>query len=424
MDQGIGRIVQTLKTNGQFDNTLILFMQDNGGNFEAIGRQGHETRPPQPTLPKIGPEHVNLSGKPNQTRDGYPVLSGTGIMPGTPDTFIAYGKSWANVSNTPFREYKHFVHEGGIATPLIAHWPAGIHRKNELEKQPGHLIDIMATCVDLAGATYPKEFAGKPITPLEGQSLRGAFDGNPILRDAIYWEHEGNRAVRQGDWKLVAKAPQGAWELYNMAVDRTEMHDLATSEPQRVADLTAKWEAWGKRANALPWPWKPAYGSKGSPAQPGEGKPLVLKAGADWDKDDAPNIKGKAITIHATITKMVSDGVIVAHGGTTVGYSLYFKEGKLCFATRHGGKRRVIETKEALPADTTRIGATLARDGTVTLTAGDQTVATGKVPGPMERQPTDGLQVGQEKNAAVGDYTAPFPFKGEIGEVTIQIDGK
>lgn len=261
MDQGIGRIVATLKKNGQFENTLILFMQDNGGNLETVGRQGKETRAAAPTLPKIGPEQVNLSGRPKQTRDGWPVLSGTGVMPGTPDTFIAYGKSWANVSNTPFREYKHFVHEGGIATPLIAHWPAGIARKNELEKQPGHLIDIMATCVDLAGASYPKEFAGKAITPLEGRSLRPAFEGKAIEREAIFWEHEGNRAVREGDWKLVAKSPKGVWELYNMAVDRTEMHDLASSETGRVADLSAKWEAWGKRAHALPWPWKPAYGA-------------------------------------------------------------------------------------------------------------------------------------------------------------------
>jgi arylsulfatase A-like enzyme len=261
MDQGIGRIVETLKKNGQFDNTLILFMQDNGGNLETVGRQGNVARKAEPSLPKLPPEHINLSGRPKQTRDGYPVLSGTGVMPGPSDTFIAYGKSWANVSNTPFREYKHFVHEGGIATPLIAHWPAGITRKNELEKQPGHLIDVMATCVDLAGADYPKEFAGKAITPMEGRSLRPAFKGEAISRDAIFWEHEGNRAVREGDWKLVATAAGGKWELYNMAVDRTEMHDLATSEPQRATDLATKWEAWAKRAHVLPWPYKPAYGA-------------------------------------------------------------------------------------------------------------------------------------------------------------------
>ena len=173
-------------------------------------------------------------------------------MPGPADTYIAYGKSWANVSNTPFREYKHWVHEGGISTPLIAHWPRGIVLKGELEHQPGHLIDIMATCVDLAEADYPKTVDGNDIHPLEGLSLAPAFQGNQLTRDAIYWEHEGNRAIRVGDWKLVAKSATGPWELYNIATDRSELHDLADDQPDRVKQLSGKWTAWAERAHVLP----------------------------------------------------------------------------------------------------------------------------------------------------------------------------
>jgi arylsulfatase len=421
MDQGIGRVVQTLKQTGQFDNTLILYMQDNGGNYEDVGRQGNEKRADHPTLPPLPMDYINPSGRPKQTRDGWPVLGGTGVMPGTPDTFIAYGKGWANVSNTPFREYKHFVHEGGIATPLIAHWPAGIARHGELEKQPGHLIDIMATCVDLAGAEYPRQFNAHDITPLEGRSLTPAFAGKPIEREAIYWEHEGNRAVRQGDWKLVAKAPAGKWELYNLSTDRTEMHDLSSSEGQKAADLQSKWETWAKRAHVLPWPWKPQYGQKEEPEGGAEGSLFRLKAGDDLAKDAAPKIRGKGIVIEAAITKMATDGVIVAQGGTAAGYSLYLKDGKLCFATRHSSDRTVIESAGALPPSTMRVTATMKKDGTVTLTADGKEIASGKVPGPIQRMPQDGLQVGQDKGGAVGDYAAPFRFGGEIGEVTVKL---
>lgn len=265
LDQGIGRIVAQLKKQKQLDNTLIFFLQDNGACAETVGRKPREgitQRPPKPTLEPKGKDFLDLTVIPKQTRDGFPVVMGSGVMPGPRDTYIAYGQGWANVSNTPFREYKHWVHEGGISTPLITHWPAGIQRRGELERQPGHLIDVMATCVDVAGAKYPTKRDGHAIQPLEGKSLAPAFAGKEIEREAIYWEHEGNRAVRMGPWKLVAKGPAGKWELYNINSDRTEMHNLASSEPQRVTQMVAKWEAWAKRARVLPWIWKPAYGAE------------------------------------------------------------------------------------------------------------------------------------------------------------------
>ena len=262
MDQNIGRIVQTLRDDKLLNDTLILYLQDNGGNYEPLGRNPQRSfaRQDHPTLPPLPASFIQTEMRPSQTRDGYPMLDGHKAMPGPADTYIAYGKAWANVSNTPFREYKHFVHEGGIATPLIAHWPAGIARRGELETSPGHLVDLMATCIDLAGATYPKEFNGHALYPLEGTSLRPTFAGRALPDRPIFWEHEGNRAMRLGNWKLVAKAPNGKWELYDITHDRTEMHDLSSSEPDRTNDMARAWEAWAKRAHVLPWPWKPPYG--------------------------------------------------------------------------------------------------------------------------------------------------------------------
>ena len=258
MDQGIGKLVAELKRTGQLDNTLILFLQDNGGCAEPMGRTGNKEhpnieRPEKPTLPVMKPEDFITPGSvPKQTRDGFPVRMGPKVLPGGPDTYVAYGRGWANVSNTPFREYKHWVHEGGISTPLVAHWPKGIAAKGELRHTPGHLIDVAATCYDLAGAEYPKAVDGRAITPLEGTSLAPAFAGKPLVRD-LFWEHEGNRAVRSGDWKLVAKHG-GAWELYDIAKDRPEAHDLAPKHADTVKELAAKYDAWAKRALVEPWP--------------------------------------------------------------------------------------------------------------------------------------------------------------------------
>jgi arylsulfatase len=268
MDQGIGRIVAELEKSGQLDNTLILFLADNGGCAETYGRADNQAKAnPDPTLRRpMRPGELQTRMEPAFTRDGRPVRTGRGVMPGADDTYLAYGLSWANASNTPFREYKHWVHEGGISSPLIAHWPRGIDRtaaggrraaaEGWLVDTPAHLIDLMATCVDLAGATYPRQFAGHDIIPLEGVSIAPAFGGGTIARpNPIFWEHEGNKAVRAGDWKLVSKH-NGRPELYNLAADRTELNDLSKANPEKVAELTAHWQRWAERAGVRPWPVK------------------------------------------------------------------------------------------------------------------------------------------------------------------------
>ncbi|MGQ9731482.1 MAG: arylsulfatase [Candidatus Zipacnadales bacterium] len=241
MDQGIGRIIAALERTGQLDNTLILFLSDNGGCAEEVAAQWFRD-----------PERSDIAQA--RTNDGRPVQFGNNpeFMPGGQETYQSYGVPWANVSNTPFRLYKHWVHEGGIATPLIVHWPNGIAARGELRHQPCQLPDIMATFIDVAGAEYPTEYHGKAIFPLEGYSIRPIFEDKPSDRTFLYWEHEGNCALRQDPWKLVRRWP-GPWELYNMETDRTEMHDLAGGEPGRVAELAAAWQEWAESHNILPW---------------------------------------------------------------------------------------------------------------------------------------------------------------------------
>lgn len=212
LDQNIGRILKKLHDVGADDNTLVMFLADNGGCAEIVN-----------------------SGKP-------------GVPPGLPDSFMSYGIPWANASNTPFRLYKRWVHEGGIATPFIARWPSVIKETNVLKRDVGHLIDIMATCVDVSGAKYP----GAPIQPMEGKSLLPAFHGTPMGDRKLYWEHMGNRAALEGKWKLVSRYP-GKWELYDLEADRTEMHDLAGAMREKAAQLRDDYNVWARRCGVEPW---------------------------------------------------------------------------------------------------------------------------------------------------------------------------
>jgi arylsulfatase len=252
MDQGIGKIIKALKDADQFDNTLILYLQDNGGCHEAYGRRSNAKNLPEPREP-YGVDELQTRMQPRHSRDGTPVKTGPGVMPGPTDTYIAYGRSWANVSNTPFRMYKSFNHEGGIATPLIAHWPKGIADGGALRQQPGHLIDLMATFVDLAGANYPETHNGHDIIPMEGMSLRESFSTDTNAERVLMFEHYRKQAIRKGKWKLV-KIFKNDWELYDLEADRSEMHNLADEMPQKVKELSELWEQEAHRTLIYPRP--------------------------------------------------------------------------------------------------------------------------------------------------------------------------
>ena len=237
MDQRIGRILAQIEANGQSENTLVMFLADNGGCAEFLMEDTNAPEPSRYSAPTV---------------DGRPMRIGNdpGITPGPDDTFMSYDLPWANASNAPFRLYKSWVHEGGISTPFVVHWPSKIDRPG-IVHEPAHVIDITATCLDAAGAAYPSELNGNPITPLEGESLMPAIRGGRWARQQpIFWEYEGNRAVRMGRWKLVSEYP-GAWELYDIDEDRTELNDLAARSRDRVADMVRLSDEWAARCGVL-----------------------------------------------------------------------------------------------------------------------------------------------------------------------------
>jgi arylsulfatase len=260
MDRGIGKIVKTLEDQGTLDNTLIFFLQDNGACAENwlsnIDPSVYDTIDYQP----MGRDELQTRiWPPMQTRDGRPVIPGPAIDPGPANTYPLYDAGWANTSNTPFRYFKHWIHEGGISTPLIVYWPEGIKAKGKITGQLGQLTDIMATIVDAAGADYPATLNDIDIYPMEGVSLIPSLDGEEFERPPLFWEHIGKQGVRVDNWKLVAAAgrknpiPLDAWELYDIDNDRSELHNLAGEYPDRVKEMARLWEEWAHRAMVYPY---------------------------------------------------------------------------------------------------------------------------------------------------------------------------
>jgi arylsulfatase len=262
MDQGIGRVVKELERQNALDNTIVIYLQDNGGCAEGFGRRSNADQAKDFNFKPFGPDDLQTKiWPPMQTRDGRFVRTGPDTMPGAEDTFVAYGTGWANASNTPFRGYKHDGYEGGISTPLIVHWPAGIAAKRQgaIVHDPAHLIDIMPTFVEAANARYPNSFANHAIQPMEGISLLPAVAGGELKREGpLGFEHHGNLALRDGKWKIVSayRARQPLkWELYDMAADRTELNDLADRRPDKTQELVNEWQAWADRVGVQPWPF-------------------------------------------------------------------------------------------------------------------------------------------------------------------------
>ncbi len=266
IDRNVGRLVAALEKRKQLDNTLILFFSDNGGNAEAGIKGRYE-----------------------------------GKQPGDPHSNVFIGRCWAHLNNVPFRQYKHYNHEGGIATPLIAHWPDGITPRKDWISTPTHLIDLMATCVDLGAAPYPATRKSRPVPAMAGQSLRPLLTGKgEFARRPLFWEHEGNAAIRVGDEKLVRLGEKGRWELYDLASDRTEQKNLAPQRPGRVKTLAAQWEDWARRCQVLPRP-KPKAKPRTKPRSTPKPRKATSRVGPSFSSTvvvgpDAPDRSGSSFT--------------------------------------------------------------------------------------------------------------------------------
>jgi arylsulfatase A-like enzyme len=238
MDRGIGRIMSELRDKGLDDNTMVMFLSDNGACQE-----------------QVKPDWYDI---PSHTRDGRAIVVGnlSNLWPGSETVFQSYGPAWANASNTPLRRFKHFTEEGGISTPFVVRWPGIVNQAGQIQHdQIGDVIDLMPTVLAAADATYPTSNRGHTIWPEEGISLLPVIEGGATIPRPVplCWEHEGNRAARIGDWKVLA-AHGEPWQLYNIPNDRTEMHDLSAKYPQKVRELRAAYDAWEKRVGVEEWP--------------------------------------------------------------------------------------------------------------------------------------------------------------------------
>lgn len=372
MDQNIGRVVAHLKKTGAWNNTLIFFLSDNGGCAE---------------WDPYGFDQLDSPKNIVHTGDDLKRVGG-------PDSYISYGSGWANASDTPWRLYKHYTEEGGIRTPMIVHWPAGLKTKaGALITSPGCLTDLMPTLVELCSAKYPAEHNGIPVLPTEGESLVPTFHGDSQKSRILCVEHEGNRMVREEDWKLVAQRDK-PWQLYNLAKDPAEMMDLAGKEPDRVQKLNAAWMAWAERCNVI---------AKPSPQTPA-----------------TPRIAGQPLAIRCDVTPAAdsTNGVILAQGGNQQGYALSLKAGIPIFSVREDGKLYTIAAPDAA-AGHFSLEAHLMQTGAMTLAVNGKIVARGQALGLIKVQPKDGLSIGEDTLSAVGDYTAPYPLRGKVENITV-----
>lgn len=364
MDRNIGRITAHLKATGEWDDTLICFLSDNGACAEW-DPYGFDKLDSPLNILHTGEELKKVGG---------------------PDSYISYGSGWANAGNTPWRLYKHYAQEGGIRAPMIVHWPAGLKtRAGTTTASVGYVTDFMPTLLKLCGASYPKERNGVAVLPVEGESFAPALQGAKPTPRVLCIEHEGNRMAREGDWKLVAFANK-PWELYDLKSDPTEMRDLAASEPTRVQKLSGDWEAWAVRCVVRPPP--------------------------------TPQIAGQPLDIRCDVTARDPNGVILAQGGNQQGYALYLQDGRPIFGVREDGKLYLAAALD-VPAGRFALWARLEQDGTMTLALNGRIVARGRAVGLIRVQPKDDLSIGRDILSAVGDYTPPHPLKGKVENARI-----
>ncbi|MEY2999844.1 MAG: Arylsulfatase [Verrucomicrobiota bacterium] len=409
MDKGIGQIMAFLEQTGQADNTLVFYLQDNGACSEDwFGAETTRTTPYEP----MGSDELQRSYRPLQTRDGRPVRMGPEVMPGPDDTYTAYKENWANVSNAPFRKYKHYVHEGGISSPLIVHWPARLGEGNgdRLVREPAHLIDIMSTCLEAASVRYPVQRRGIPLQSLEGTSLLNVMTGRSsgLAERSLFWEHEGNRAVRRGQWKLVALDAE-SWELYDLDQDRGEMRNLVSTYPRVAAELAAEWHAWATRSKVLPL---------GGWMDLDDGQvALDLKEGETLPVEKSPLLKGHEVSFALRVLEGPFEGVLLQQGSASDGYALSMENDCLRLTMRNDGEASSM-TLAGLPRAPFTIRGSIAANGRARLSIDDRRVD-GRLGKPFKTDPTSGLQVGSSEwgDRAASASTA---FQGRLGFVTIR----
>jgi arylsulfatase A-like enzyme len=407
VDQGIGKIIRQLEQGGDLENTLILFTSDNGACYEW------------------GPFGFDRS-----SRKGFTQLHEGDDLRGVggPETYHSVGSAWSCLSNTPLRMYKHFNHEGGNCSPLLAHWPKGISKPNRWVRSPIHLIDVMPTLLEVGGTSYPKKFNEEELIPVEGKSLTPFFKGAESAQDRVLcFDHFDSSAIRKGDWKLVRgnnRYKKRTWELYNLAEDRCETNNLIEARADKAKELEAEWLAWAKRVKVNPY----YLHAQANPAKVMSKLKkntqgfYLLGHGEQVAREHAPNFTQKSIEIRLSVTRgNEKGGVLISHGGSRSGYSLYLEDGKPVFSCRLGGTLHTFRATKALPKERSSLSATIESDGKVSLRSQDEVLASGKLPTLFNTHPQDPLEVGNDSQSTVANYSSSPLFKGKVNEAKLKL---
>jgi len=440
-DHHIGRLLGELERLGELDDTIIVAISDNGASAEGG---------------PIGSVNENLFF--NMLPDTLADSVGRIDELGGPLTYGHYPWGWTMAGNTPLKRWKRETHEGGTADPLIVRYGRGVAARGEIRGQYTHAIDIAPTVLDLVGVDYPDEIAGVPQSPVAGRSFAGALaDANAAPhRLTQYFEQMGCRAIYHDGWKAVTYHPMplihhelmgrdpfapfddDEWELYHVAEDASEAHDLADAEPEKLREMIGRWWVEAGRYDVLPLNNIPMPLAMRMGMEAARERYVYWPGAAPVPSEIAVNVKHRDHTIVAGVDLVAGDeGVLLAHGGRFGGYALYVRDGRLHYSHRHtDGGLFTVSSTGALPEGPTALGMAYTQrpdvvddgpEGTVVLYVGDRQVGEGPIPRtvPMAYSLVgDGLSCGYDDGSAVADYAAPFRFTGRLDRVTVSVQGE
>jgi len=418
-DRNLARLTAFLETAGIADDTLILVMSDNGasqegGPFGMVNAMGPYNGKPEPLPEKIA-RIDDIGG---------------------PDTHSNFPWGWAMASNTPLKRYKQNTHGGGIRDPLVLSWPNGVKARGELRHQFRHCSDVTPTLLEVLGVQPPATVNGVAQMPLEGVSFAASFGAaDPPRGKAQYFEMFGHRGLWQDGWKAVAFHPPGqpfdadVWELYHLDQDFSETEDLAQAEPERLAALQAEWWRLAEASKVLPLDdrFGPRFAENAARFH-GPRKAFTFHAGmGHLPTDVAPDVRSRSFVVEAYVKLEPNDeGVLIAHGDATCGYSLYVRDGRLAYDMNVGGRHAVVTSESSVPAGHHRLGVAVKSEPgkrSITLILDGKAVGSGETDmGFHSFISWSGLDIGRDRGSPVGAYAAPFEFTGVLKKVTVTMD--
>ncbi len=418
-DRHLARLVAFLEEAGVKDDTLILVLSDNGASQEG-GPLGF--------VNAMGPYNMKFEPMPEKLARIEDI--------GGPDSHSNFPHGWAMASNTPLKRYKQNTHGGGIRDPLVIAWTNGIAARGETRSQFAHACDLTPTLLDVIGITPPATINGLVQAPMEGTSFAASLadPAAPSKSQAQYFEMFGHRGLVQDGWKAVAFHPPGAafdddrWELYHLAADFSETEDLAEREPARLAALVDEWWRQAERCKVLPLDdrFGPRFAENALRHQGGRKRFVFHKGMGHLPGDCAPDVRSRSYFIEAEVNLADGDeGVLIAHGDATSGYSLFVRDGRLHHTLNVGGARTTVSSDAVVPPGRRRLGVRVIQgDGrSFTLTVdGQDAGAVHTHMGFMTLISWSGLDIGRDRGSPVGDYAEPFGFTGALKTVTVTMD--